>query len=48
MSLPNDLGTLEKMQNMKNVIDDKFMEFVIPNIKTKQNKQYQIHISQTT
>ena len=37
MSLPNDLGTLEKMQNMKNVIDDKFMEFVIPNIKTKQN-----------
>ena len=25
------------MQNMKNVIDDKFMEFVIPNIKTKQN-----------
>ena len=38
MSIPNDLSTLEKMQNMKNMIGDGFIEFLKPNIKSHQNE----------
>ena len=38
MSLPKDLNTLEKMNNMKNMLGDSFIEILKPSIKSKQNE----------
>ena len=38
MSIPNDLSTFEKVNNMKNMLGGSFIEFLKPNIKTKQNE----------
>ena len=37
MSIPNDLSNLEKMQNMKNMFGDGFIEFLKQSIKIHQN-----------
>ena len=38
MSLPKDINTLEKMNSMKNMLGDSFIEILKPSIKTKQNE----------
>ena len=38
MSIPNDLSTFEKVNNMKNMLGGSFIEFLKPNIKAKQNE----------
>ena len=38
MSIPNDLSTYETMNNMKNMLGGSFIEYLKPNIKTKQNE----------
>ena len=38
MSIPNDLSAYEKMNNMKNMLGGSFIEYLKPNIKSKQNE----------
>ena len=38
MSIPNDLSNLEKMQNMKNMFGEGFIEFLKQSIKIHQNE----------
>ena len=38
MSIPNYLSTMEKMQNMKNMIGEGFIENLKPAIKLHQNE----------
>ena len=38
MSLQNDINAFEKVNNMKNLLGGSFIEYLKPNIKTKQNE----------
>ena len=38
MSIPSDLSAMEKMQNMKNMLGEGFMEYLKPSIKSHQNE----------
>ena len=38
MSNQNDINTFEKMNNMKNMLGNSFIEFLKPNIKKKENE----------